>query len=114
MAWCEDNGVDYIFVLSGNRALLRLAYDVAPDLHPARGAQPGADDDLVARRPHLLDRLQGRGNELRLAAALRGRLVRAVADVAVRERLELLDDLAVVGKALAEQMGEECRRVARD
>ena len=42
MAWCEDNGVDYIFGLAGNRALQRLAYDVADDLR-ARRAEAGAD-----------------------------------------------------------------------
>ena len=42
MAWCEDNGVDYIFGLSGNRALHRLAYDVADDLR-VRRAEAGAD-----------------------------------------------------------------------
>ena len=42
MAWCEENGVDYIFGLSGNRALHRLAYDVAADLG-VRRAEAGAD-----------------------------------------------------------------------
>ena len=28
MAWCEENGVDYIFGLAGNRVLHALAYDV--------------------------------------------------------------------------------------
>ena len=36
MAWCEENGVDYIFGLSGNRALHALAYDVADDLKVRR------------------------------------------------------------------------------
>ena len=42
MAWCEDNGVDYIFGLAGNRALHTLAYDVADDLK-VRRAEAGAD-----------------------------------------------------------------------
>ena len=42
MAWCEENGVDYIFGLAGNRALHRLAYDVADDLK-VRRAEAGAD-----------------------------------------------------------------------
>ena len=90
--------------------------DVPPDLHPAPGAQPGADDDLVARGPHLLDRLQGGGDELRLAAAFarRGRFVRAAADVAVGHGLELLDDIALVGEAMAEEVREERRRAAGD
>ena len=42
MAWCEENGVDYIFGLAGNRALHTLAYDVADDLK-VRRAEAGAD-----------------------------------------------------------------------
>ena len=42
MAWCEANGVDYIFGLSGNRVLHALAYDVADDLKVCR-AEAGAD-----------------------------------------------------------------------
>ena len=38
----EENGVDYIFGLAGNRALHRLAYDVADDLK-VRRAEAGAD-----------------------------------------------------------------------
>ena len=34
MAWCEDNGVDYIFGLAGNSVLHGLAYEVADDLCP--------------------------------------------------------------------------------
>ena len=36
MAWCEANGVDYIFGLAGNAVLHRLAYDVADDLRVRR------------------------------------------------------------------------------
>ena len=42
MAWCEANGVDYIFGLSGNRALHALAYEMADDLKVHR-AEAGAD-----------------------------------------------------------------------
>ena len=40
MTWCEDHGVDYIFGLSGNALLHRLAYEVADDLR-ARRAEAG-------------------------------------------------------------------------
>ena len=42
MAWCEDNGVDYIFGLAGNPVLHRFAYGVADDLK-VRRAEAGAD-----------------------------------------------------------------------
>ena len=42
MAWCEENGVDYIFGLARNRALHALAYEVADDLK-VRRAEAGAD-----------------------------------------------------------------------
>ena len=42
MAWCEENGVDYIFGLAGNRALHALAYEVADDLK-VRRTEAGAD-----------------------------------------------------------------------
>ena len=42
MAWCEENGVDYIFGIAGNRALHALAYEVADDLK-VRRAEAGAD-----------------------------------------------------------------------
>ena len=42
MAWCEENGVDYIFGLAGNRALHALAYEVADDLK-VRRAKAGAE-----------------------------------------------------------------------
>jgi len=42
MAWCEDNGVDYIFGLSGNAVLHRLAAIVADDLK-IRRAEAGAE-----------------------------------------------------------------------
>jgi hypothetical protein len=42
MAWCEDNGVDYIFGLSGNRVLNAKAAAVADDLKVQR-AEGGAD-----------------------------------------------------------------------
>ena len=41
MAWCEDNGVDYIFGLAGNSVLHRLSYEVADDLR-GRRAEAGA------------------------------------------------------------------------
>ena len=42
MAWCEDNGVDYIFGLAGNPVLHRFAYCVADDLK-VRRAEAGAE-----------------------------------------------------------------------
>ena len=42
MAWCEANGVDYIFGLAGNAALHRLAYGVADDVR-VRRAEAGAE-----------------------------------------------------------------------
>jgi len=42
MAWCEANGVDYIFGLAGNAVLHGLAYDVGDDLK-VRRAEAGTD-----------------------------------------------------------------------
>ena len=42
MAWCEENGVDYIFGLAGNAVLRDVAYDVGDDLK-VRRAEAGAD-----------------------------------------------------------------------
>ena len=42
MAWCEENGIDHIFGLAGNRALHVLAYEVPDDLKNRR-AEAGAD-----------------------------------------------------------------------
>ncbi|MCY3790550.1 MAG: transposase [Gemmatimonadetes bacterium] len=40
MAWCEDNGVDYIFGIADNRVLHALAYEMADDLNVSDGAKP--------------------------------------------------------------------------
>ena len=42
MAWCEDNGVDYIFGLAGNAVLHTLADETDEDVR-ARHAEAGAD-----------------------------------------------------------------------
>ena len=42
MAWCEDNGVDYIFGLAGNAVLHALADETAADVK-LRHAETGAD-----------------------------------------------------------------------
>ena len=42
MAWCEDNGVDYIFGLAGNAVLHALADETADDVE-LRHAETGAD-----------------------------------------------------------------------
>ena len=55
MTWCKANGVDYIFGLSGNRALHRLAYDVANAVR-VRRAEAGADK---MRPPRLRRPLRG-------------------------------------------------------
>ena len=52
MAWCEDNGVDYIFGLAGNPVLHRFAYGVADDLK-VRRAEAGARQDAELRRLRL-------------------------------------------------------------
>jgi len=42
IAWCEANGVDYIFGLAGNAVLHRLAYEIADDVR-VRRAEAGAE-----------------------------------------------------------------------
>ena len=42
MAWCEDNGVNYIFGLAGNAVLHALADETADDIE-LRHAETGAD-----------------------------------------------------------------------
>ena len=42
MAWCEDNGVDYIFGLAGNAVLHVLVDETADDIE-LRHAETGAD-----------------------------------------------------------------------
>jgi thiamine pyrophosphate-dependent acetolactate synthase large subunit-like protein len=36
MAWCEGNGVDYVFGLPGNRVLQRLVEETADDIRTRR------------------------------------------------------------------------------
>ena len=36
MAWCEDNGLDYVFGLPGNRVLQRLVEETADDIRTRR------------------------------------------------------------------------------
>ena len=85
MAWCEANGVDYIFGLAGNAALHRLAYEadadrmrgfasfeyfagsVAPEAPRRRPA--GGDDPRLRRALHR-HLAQGRGS-----ASLRDRIL---------------------------------------
>ena len=57
MAWCEANGVDYIFGLGSNAVLHRLAYDIGDDLK-VRRAEAGADRMTLMRRS---DRRSGHG-----------------------------------------------------
>ena len=42
MAWCEENGVDYIFGLAGNAVLHALACEIGEDVR-ARHAEAGGD-----------------------------------------------------------------------
>ena len=51
MAWCEENGVDYIFGLAGNRVLHALADEVADDLK-VRRAEAGAEMRAFAAFPY--------------------------------------------------------------
>jgi hypothetical protein len=39
MAWCEDNGIDYIFGLSGNTVLQRLVDEAADDIRTRRALE---------------------------------------------------------------------------
>ena len=52
MAWCEENGVDYIFGLAGNPVLHRFAYGVADDLK-VRRAEARRRKDAELRRLRL-------------------------------------------------------------
>ncbi len=52
MAWCEANGVDYNFGLSGNAVLYRLAYEVADDVR-GRRAEVGRRQDAWLRQLRL-------------------------------------------------------------
>ena len=57
MAWCEENGVDYIFGLAGNRrAAPPRIRDVADDLK-VRRAEAGAEQDARLRQLRLRRRL---------------------------------------------------------
>ena len=99
--------------INGGKPLPGRAPKAVNKLDAAAGLEPGAVDDLGALGAKLLHRLQAGGGALRPALALRRRR-RALggrgANVAGRERLEPLDDIAVVGKAAAEEVGEEGRR----
>ncbi len=77
-------------------------------MHAALDAQAGADDDLGTRGTELPDVRQRRDRALGLAPALRRGLVAGhAADVAIRERLVPLDDIALVGQAAAEHVGQD-------
>jgi len=39
MAWCEDNGIDYLFGLPGNKVLQRLVDEVADDIRTRRALE---------------------------------------------------------------------------
>ena len=77
-------------------------------------AQAGADGDIVAPGPYLLHLLEGGEDVLCLASALAlRRLGLDRPDVAVEHRLETLDDMAIVGEAEADEVGEEHGCVGR-
>ena len=95
MAWCEDNGVDYIFGLAGNSVLHGLAYEVADDLKVCR-AEAGADRmrglrRLPLRRPFLEPQTPCRrpagGDRARLRRALHRHLARRRAPPSLRSRV---------------------------
>ena len=93
-----------------------------PEREPTPHLDPGAapldprrDDDLVARRAQLLDRLQGHDRARRPAPALApapglARIDRH--DFAVRPGYETLDDVTLVVEPAAHEMHEVCPRVA--
>ena len=58
MAWCEENGIDYIFGLAGNRALHALAHEVTDDLKVCRARGRRRQDAQLHRPPcrHLARR----------------------------------------------------------
>ena len=60
MAWCEDNGVDYIFGLAGNSVLHRLSYEVADDLTLIQDTGNAARDSLPSRTWRCATRISGR------------------------------------------------------
>ncbi len=87
----------------------------APELHAAgTEPDPGSGDDLVALGSHVLNGLQRQDPAARLAPTPRLRAVRLDGnDVAVGQRAEGLDDIAVVFETTADEVGEKGARGAR-
>ena len=86
----------------------------APELHPAVAQlDAGGDDDLVAGGSHLLDRRQRQDRAARHSPPLRLRPAGLDRDdLAIGERAEGFDDIAVVFETVADEVGEKRARVA--
>jgi Transposase DDE domain group 1 len=67
MAWCEANGLDYIFGLSGNAALERLVEPVADEVRVRRAL---AQDMAVRRYTEIRYRAKSWHSERRVAARI--------------------------------------------
>ena len=94
MAWCEENGVDYIFGIAGNRALHALAYEVADDLK-VRRAEAGADRMRSFAAFPYAARSWGRERRViaRLEASTRGFDARYVVTSLAGEPRHLYEDI---------------------
>ena len=94
MAWCEANGVDYIFGLSGNRALHALAYEVVDDLK-VRRAEAGADRMRTFAAFTYAARSWGRERRVvaRLEATTRGFDARYIVTSLTGEARHLYEDV---------------------
>ncbi|MGY3078032.1 hypothetical protein ACVWZZ_004440 [Bradyrhizobium sp. LM6.10] len=52
MTWCENNGIDYIFGLSGTKPLVRKVDEVADDIRtPTRHREPACSARLYRDAP---------------------------------------------------------------
>ena len=94
MAWCEENGVDHIFGLAGNRALAALAYEVADDLK-VRRAEAGADRMRAFAAFAYAARSWGRERRVvaRLEATARGFDARYIVTSLTGEARHLYEDV---------------------
>ena len=94
MAWCEKNGVDYIFGIAGNRALAALAYEVADDLK-VRRAKAGAEKMRSVTAFPYAARSWGRERRViaRLEASTRGFDARYVVTSLGGEPRHLYEDI---------------------
>lgn len=71
MAWCEENGIEFIFGLPGNAVLSRLVEVAADDVRGRRAeAEAAADDARVRRYAETSYGAKSRGCERRVAARI--------------------------------------------